>query len=102
MSLLFLDLTQSIARMDQEIARTVRDRHKPCVVVGTKADLVPEMDIDAFRDLVEHKLPHLRGSPLVLISNVTGKGKDRLLREALGLAELAGRQVGTGELNRGG
>lgn len=100
LALLFLDLTESIARMDQELARTVVDRFKPTVIVGTKADLVPDMDIQTFRDLVEHKLPHLKGSPIVMISNVTRKGLDRVLREVLSVHEEGGLKVGTGELNR--
>ena len=100
LALLFLDLTEPFARLDQELARTIRDRHKPCVVVGTKSDLRPEASIADFRDLVEHKLPHLKGAPLVLLSNVTGKGRDRVLREALRLAQQARTRVGTGVLNR--
>jgi GTP-binding protein len=100
LALLFLDLTQPIARLDQELARTVRDRHKPCLVVGTKADLAPEIGLAEFRDLVEHKLPHVKDAPLVLLSNVTGKGRDRVVREAVALAGRARTRVGTGALNR--
>ncbi|MHC4836604.1 MAG: ribosome biogenesis GTPase Der [Planctomycetota bacterium] len=99
-ALLFLDLSEPIARLDQEMARTIHDRHKPVVIVGTKADLVPEMTIQDFRDRVEHKLPHLRGAPVIMISNLTGRGLERVLREAMSLREEAGRRVGTGELNR--
>lgn len=99
-ALLFLDLTESIARLDQELARTIHDRHKPVVIVGTKADLVPDMNIQDFRDLVEHRLPHLRGAPVVMISNLSGKGLNRVLTEAMSLREEAGKHVGTGVLNR--
>lgn len=100
LALLFLDLTDSIARMDQELARTVVDRFKATVVVGTKADLVPELGIEDFRGRVEHKLPHLKGAPVVMISNVTRRGLDRVLKEALAVYEEGSIQVGTGELNR--
>ena len=98
--LLFLDLTQTISRLDQELARTVQDRYKPVVVVGTKADLVPDMELQDFKDLVGHKLPHLRGSPVVMLSNVTKKGMDLVLRHAFSLREESEVMVGTGELNR--
>lgn len=100
LTLLFLDLTQPIARLDQELARTIVDRFRPVVIVGTKADLVEDFDLQIFRDHVEHKLPHLKGSPVVAISNITGKGIDRVIREALALHEEGKVEVGTGELNR--
>ncbi len=100
LALLFLDMTAPIARMDQELARTMKDRFKPTVVVGTKADLVPELSIQDFRSQVEHKLPHLKGAPVVMISNKTRKGLDRVLKEALSVHEEGGLRVGTGELNR--
>lgn len=100
LTLLFVDLTQPIARLDQELARTIVDRFRPVVVVGTKADLVEDFDLQIFRDHVEHKLPHLKGSPVVAISNITGKGIDRVISEALALHEEGKIEIGTGELNR--
>ncbi|RMH04593.1 MAG: ribosome biogenesis GTPase Der [Planctomycetota bacterium] len=99
-ALLFLDLTHAIARLDQELARTVRDRYKPTVVVGTKADLEPDLRPEDFRAEVERRLPHLAGSPVVLVSNPERRGLDRALAEAFALHEEAARRVGTGELNR--
>lgn len=99
-SLLFLDMSESFARLDQELARTIVDRYKPCVIVGTKSDLVPDLDIRTFKENVAHRFPHLRGAPVVMISNVTGRGVDRALKEAFALYEEAGKRVGTGELNR--
>lgn len=99
-TLLFLDMAQSFARLDQELARTIVDRYKPCVIVGTKSDLVPELSAGEFRERVEHRFPHLRGAPVVLLSNKTGRGLDRVLREAFALHEEAGERAGTGELNR--
>lgn len=99
-ALLFVDLTEPFARLDQELARTIIDRYKPCVIVGTKSDLVPELDINTFRDSVAHRFPHLRGAPIVMLSNVNGKGKERVLREAYRMHTEAGQRATTGELNR--
>jgi GTPase len=99
-TLLFLDLTNDLARLDQELARTIVDRFRPVVVVGTKTDLIEDFDLQAFRDHVEHKLPHLKGSPVIAISNVSGKGIDRVIKEALALHEEGKVEIGTGELNR--
>lgn len=98
-ALLFLELGADIARLDQDLARTIHDRYKPVVVVGTKADLV-DPGAAAFRSLVEHRLPHLRGAPLCRISSRTGRGLDRTLELAFALHAEASRRVGTGELNR--
>lgn len=98
-ALLFLDLTQDIARMDKELARTVKDRYKPVIIVGTKTDLVPDFTISRFRDLVDYKLPHLKGAPLAMISNTEKKGFDRVMNEVLDVYAQGSFQVGTGELN---
>ncbi|KAA3608145.1 MAG: ribosome biogenesis GTPase Der [Planctomycetota bacterium] len=100
LTFLFLDLTDHPAKMDQELGRTIQDRYKPVVIVGTKADLVPDLNPKAFAETVEHFFPHLRGAPIVLLSNVTGKGKDRLMKLAFQLKEEGGQMVPTGELNR--
>lgn len=99
-ALLFLDLTQPVARMDQEVARRLADRYKPAVVVGTKHDLRPEISMRDFRDTVEHKLPHLAGAPLCMLSNLTGKGVPRAMQFAFDLHAEASRRISTGELNR--
>ena len=99
-ALLFLDLTQPLARLDQELGRTIGDRYKPVVVVGTKSDLVPERTLRDFREQVAHKLPHLAGAPVCMVSNPRGKGLDRVMQLAFELREESSRQIGTGELNR--
>ncbi|MFT7516557.1 MAG: GTP-binding protein [Myxococcota bacterium] len=99
-ALLFLDMNETVARMDKELARTIKDRYKAVIIVGTKHDLVPDFTIDEFRDLVEHKLPHLRGAPIAMLSNVTKKGIDRVMRDILSVHEEGQLQLGTGVLNR--
>jgi len=99
-ALLFLDLTQSLARLDQELARTIYDRYKPVVIVGTKKDLVPEQSLDAFRERVEHKLPHLAGAPIRMVSNLKGKGLGKVMELAARLHQEGAARIGTGELNR--
>ena len=98
--LLFLDLTETIARLDQELGRTIYDRYKPVVIVGTKSDLTPDTSASEFQDYVEHKFPHLRGAPVVMLSNITKKGMDRIMLEAFRLREEAEVSIPTGELNR--
>jgi GTPase len=97
---LFLDLTETTARLDQELGRTIVDRYKPVVIVGTKSDLMPDLDIKTFRDGVEHRFPHLRGAPIVTISNLNGRGLDKVMQAAFQLHAEAGKRAGTGELNR--
>jgi len=98
--LFFLTLDQPVTRLDQELARIILDRYKPVVIVGTKSDLVPEEKPAVFRERIESTLPHLAGSPVCRISNLTGKGIPQPLREAFRLRREAGRRVGTGVLNR--
>ncbi len=100
LALLFLDMSEPFARLDQELARTVVDRYKPAVIVGTKSDLVPDLKARAFRETVEHRFPHLRGAPMVMTSSKTQSGLKRVLSEACALHQEAATRVGTGELNR--
>lgn len=99
-ALLFLDVTQEIARLDLALGRTIQDRYVPAVVVGTKHDLAPDLTPKEFRERIGARLPHLRASPFVLISNLSGAGLERVLQEAVALGEAARTRVGTGELNR--
>ncbi|MBC8327676.1 MAG: ribosome biogenesis GTPase Der [Planctomycetes bacterium] len=99
-ALLFLDLTQPLARLDQELARTIHDRYKPVVIVGTKKDLVPDLSLDDFRGTIEHKLPHLAGAPIRMVSNLSGAGLAKVMELAFQMQEEGARRIGTGELNR--
>lgn len=99
-SLLFLDLTQLPARLDQELGRTINDRYKPVVVVGTKSDLVPDMTVRSFRDWISGKLPHLSRAPLHLISNTEGKGLGLVMTSVFKLREESSRRVSTADFNK--
>ncbi len=99
-ALLFLDLTDSAARLDQELARTILDRHKPVVVIGNKVDLADDEDRERFAASLDRRFPHLSGSPVRMISCLTGQGVGRVVDAAFSLHEEAGKRLGTGELNR--
>ncbi len=99
-ALLLLDVTQEPARLDLALARTILDRYKPVVVVGTKRDLAPELSPSAFRERIGGLLPHLRAAPVTLLSNLTGEGLARVLHEAVALGDAGRQRIGTGVLNR--
>jgi GTP-binding protein len=99
-ALLFMDLTVEPARLDLALARTILDRYKPALVIGSKRDLVPDFTVSDFREQVAARVPHLRESPVALVSNLTGEGLERVMRQAVALGEEARTRVGTGALNR--
>jgi len=99
-ALLFMDLTVEPARLDLALARTINDRYKPALVVGSKRDLTPDFSVSDFREQVATRVPHLRESPVALISNLTGEGLERVMRTAVALGEEGRTRVGTGALNR--
>lgn len=99
-ALLFMDLTVEPARLDLALARTILDRYKPVLVVGTKRDLTPDFSVSDFREQVAARVPHLREAPVALISNLTGEGLERVMRSAIALGEEGRLRVGTGALNR--
>ncbi len=99
-ALLLLDVSQEPSRLDLALGREALDHYKPTIVIGTKRDLSPDLKLHDFRENVASQLPHLRESPMLLISSLTGEGVDRVIPAALELGALARRRVGTGELNR--
>ncbi|MCS7262583.1 MAG: ribosome biogenesis GTPase Der [Aquificaceae bacterium] len=76
---LVLDLQEGVTDQDKRIGGLIHRRHKGCVIVGNKVDL-----IDASREQVEkllrRELHFLDYAPVVLTSATRGEGLTELLR----------------------
>ncbi len=100
-TVLVLDASRPIERIDRKIAGYAVDGDHPVLVVANKWDLKPpELTENTFRKYVTAALSGLAFAPLLFTSAATGYHVDRLLELALRLAEQAKTRVGTGELNR--
>ncbi len=100
---LVMEVTEFPTHQDLAIARLAFLSGKPLVLVLNKWDLIrPEAREDAsrlFRERVEQRLELVAYAPLLFISAKTGKGVFRLLDEAAGVYQNAGRRIETHSLN---
>jgi GTP-binding protein len=97
---LLFDATEKLSSIEKRLARYVVDHHKPVVLAANKWDLVGETAPEAFQTYLEAELPGLGFAPIAYLSARSGEGVEELLALARELYDIAGRRVGTGELNR--
>lgn len=78
-SCLVLDLSEGITDQDKKIGGLIERRHKGCVIVGNKVDLVKanKKEIETY---IRKELNFLDFAPVVLTSAVKGQGIQELLR----------------------
>ncbi len=78
-SCLVLDLSEGITDQDKKIGGLIERRHKGCVIVGNKIDLVKASkgEVQAY---IRKELYFLDFAPIVLTSAVRGEGVNELLR----------------------
>lgn len=100
-TVLVLDASRPVERLDRKIAGYAVEGDHPVVVVANKWDLKPEgLDARTFTAYLEKTLPGLAFAPIIYTSAKTGHNVDRILEVAWRLREQAHTRVGTGELNR--
>lgn len=99
--LLLIDATKNISRIDREIARYVREEHKPCIIVINKWDLVPEhVATEKYEEYITKTLPQIFYAPIIFITAKTGKNVSSSINLARNLIKQSGKRISTGELNR--
>ncbi len=106
-TLLFLDPTQGITRLDKQLADYVTKQYKPCVFVVNKWDLIrsdpTSPSTDAMRRTahgIQHAFRTMSYAPMAFVTARTGKNVKALLNLSQAMFKQARRRVGTGELNR--
>jgi GTP-binding protein len=94
------DATEGVTSQDFRVAELAMGANCATLLVLNKWD-VTELDEDDLKHERAKVAQKLRQRPKVLTASAkTGRGLDRLLREALALADRAGNRVPTPELNR--
>ncbi len=78
-SCLVIDLSEGITDQDKKIGGLIERRHRGCVIVGNKIDLVKagKREIEAY---LRRELYFLDFAPIVLTSAIKGEGVEELLR----------------------
>ena len=100
--ILLMDAERSFEEQDLRIADLVEREGRALVVGVNKWDLV-EGRPGAMKDLREetdHRLPQVKGVPVVAVSGLTGAGLDRLMQAVLDAHAVWNRRVPTSALNR--
>jgi GTP-binding protein len=98
---LVMDADNAFETQDLQLADLVEREGRALVYCITKWDLVkdgPER-LKGLQETAERMLPQLRGSPLVALSGVTGKGLDRLMPAILKVHKDWSVKVKTRDLN---
>ncbi|MDW8294604.1 MAG: ribosome biogenesis GTPase Der [Aquificaceae bacterium] len=78
-SCLVLDLSEGISDQDKKIGSLIKRRHKGCVIVGNKVDLV-KAGRKEMEDYIRGELHFLPYAPIVFTSALKGQGIEELLR----------------------
>jgi len=105
--LLFLDPTQSVSRLDKQLADYIAKQHKPCIFTINKWDLMlgaadgPSATMmNKYSIAVQHAFRNMAYMPMAFITAKTGKNVKALLNLAQSMFKQANKRVGTGTLNR--
>lgn len=100
--ILVIDATQPLEKQDLHIASQVIEEGRCLVLALNKWDL-----ISTKQELLTHlmarlttALPQVRGIPLVPLSALTGKNKEKLLDAVLSIYAIWNQRVSTSKLNR--
>ncbi len=100
-SVLVLDASVDVGRLDRRIAAYAVEHRHPVVVAANKWDLRPEgLKARALRAYLGQVLPGLKGAPVVFTSAKSGRGVSALLATAWRLHERAEARVSTADVNK--
>ena len=104
-TLLFLDPTQGVSKLDKQLADYIAKQYKPCIFVVNKWDLLvldPEQTqtMGKYAQGIQHTFRSMSYMPLAFITAKTGKNVKALLNLSQSMFKQANQRVGTSKLNR--
>ena len=97
-----IDAEHAFEEQDQRIADLAEREGRALVLAVNKWDLMNSKPgaIGKLREQAEHKLPQIKGVPLVAVSGLTGEGLDRLMQAIVDAYGVWNKRVPTAALNR--
>jgi GTPase len=100
--ILLLDAQKPFEEQDLRIADLIEREGRALVIGMNKWDLVepPPGAIKKLREETDHRLPQVKGVPVVPVSGLTGEGLDRLMQAVTDTYAVWNRRVETSTLNR--
>jgi GTP-binding protein len=101
-AIVMTDASEGYTAQDAHVVGYVLEAHKGIVLVINKWDAVEkdEHTADQWLKRLRREAPYLAWADIVFASALSGQRVERILREALRVAEERYRRVPTGELNR--
>ncbi len=100
-SLLFLDCTERVSKLDKQLADYISQEYKPCIFVVNKWDqLAGTMPTEKWVNYLTDTFRTMRYAPIAFITGQTGKNVKALLNHAQMLFKQSRSRVSTGQLNR--
>ena len=99
---LLMDAEKPFEEQDLRIADLIEREGRALVIGMSKWDLVEHRPgaIKQLREETDHRLPQVKGVPVVAVSALTGEGVDRLMQAVVDAHAVWNRRVGTSDLSR--
>lgn len=100
--ILLMDAEHPFEEQDLRLADLIEREGRALVIGMNKWDLVERRPGAAtkLREEVDHRLPQLKGVPIVAVSGLSGAGLDRLGQAVLDIYDIWNRRLPTSGLNR--
>jgi GTP-binding protein len=99
--LLFLDATQRISKVDQQLCEYIGEEYKPCIFVVNKWDMLAKtMPTEKWVRYLNDTFRTMRYAPIAFITGQTGKNVKALLNHGQMLFKQSRQRLSTGQLNR--
>ena len=97
-----IDSERAFEEQDQRIADLVEREGRALVLAVSKWDLAERKQgaISKLREQAEHKLPQIKGVPVIAVSGLTGEGLERLMQAILDAYAVWNKRASTSALNR--
>ncbi len=100
-SLLFLDASQRISKVDKQLCDYIAQQYKPCMFVVNKWDLMAgSMPTEKWVSYLRDTFRSMWYVPIAFITGQTGKNVKALLNHAQMLFKQSLSRVGTSQLNK--
>jgi GTPase len=99
---LLVDAEKPFEEQDLRIADLIEREGRALVIGMNKWDLVEHQPgaIKQLREETDHRLPQVKGVPVVAVSGLTGEGLDRLMQAVVDIHAVWNKRVPTSALNR--
>jgi GTPase len=100
-NLLFLDSTETISKVDKQLAHYIEQQYKPCIFVVNKWDKVAgQVPTERWVRYLRENFPTMSYCPIAFITGQTGKNMKALLNHAQMLYKQTQMRVSTANINK--